>query len=134
MKIMDKFELIVSQAKEGVESPLKAFIELKAEIERLTKLSDEVKMSAIQEAANEPEPFERFGAKITYVSSAGSRWDFSNIFEWKELERQRKELEDKHKAAYQAWKRGSQYIYENGEVISPAAYKDGSPTIQIRIK
>jgi len=91
-------------------------------------------MSAIQEAANEPEPFERFGAKINYLSSAGSRWDFSGIHGWQELKRQLEELEAKHKAAYQAWKRGSQYIDENGEVIAPAAYKEGNPTIQIKVK
>jgi len=131
---MNYFEKLIEQVNEGMESPLKAYIELKGEIDKLTALQNHIKMAAIQEAANEPEPFERFGAKITYVSSAGSRWDFSNIHEWIELESQKKQLEEKHKAAYQAWKRGSQYIDENGEVIAPAAYKEGNPTIQIKIK
>jgi hypothetical protein len=130
---MDYFEQLIEQAKEGFESPLKSFIELKKEIDRLTKLQDSIKMDAIRESANEPEPFERFGAKITYVSSAGSRWDFSNIHEWEELKKQREDLEAKHKAAYHAWKRGDQYVDENGEVIPPAAYKEGSSTVQIRI-
>lgn len=132
---MDYFEQLTEQAKEGNESPLKAFIELRKELDRLTALSDQVKRAAIAEAGNmDSKDFEVYGAKIVYVESAGSRWDFSNIFEWKELERQKKELEDKHKSAYQAWKRGSQYIDENGEVIPPAAYKEGNPTIQVKIK
>lgn len=131
---MDYFEKLTEQTKEGFESPLKAFVELKKEIDRLSKLQEEIKKAAIQEAANEPEPFERFGAKITYMNSAGSRWDFSGIQEWNDLTQQRQDIEAKHKAAYQAWRRGSQYIDENGEVIAPAAYKEGNPTIQIRIK
>ena len=131
---MEYFENLTEQAKEGFESPLKAYIELKKEIDRLTKLQDTIKMEAIREAANEPEAFEKFGAKITYVSQAGSRWDFSNITDWKDVKNQLKEIEDKGKAAFQAWKKGSQYIDENGEVIQPASYKEGNPTIQIRIK
>lgn len=132
---MDYFEKLTEQANEGIESPLKAFIELKKEIDRLTALSEQVKRPAIAEAGNmDSKDFIAYGAKIVYVESAGSRWDFSNIFEWKELERQKKEIEDKHKAAYQAWKRGSQYIDENGELIPPAAYKEGNPTIQVKIK
>lgn len=132
---MNYFEELTEKAKEGFESPLKAYIELKKEIDRLTKLQESIKMDAIQEAANEPEPFERFGANITYLNSAGSRWDFKGIPEWVELDNQRKELEDKHKKAYQMWKRGGSYIdNETGEVVTPAAYKDGNSAIRISIK
>lgn len=132
---MDYFEKLTEQAKEGFESPLKAYIELKKEIDRLSILSDSIKREAIEEAGNEDETkFEKFGAFITYVNSAGSRWDFSTSDEWKRLKSEMKEVEEKHKAAFQAWKRGSQYIDENGEVISPASFKEGNPTVQIKIK
>lgn len=131
---MNYFEELTEQAKGGLESPLKAFIELKKEIDRLSKLQSEIKNDAIQEAANEVEPFERFGVKVTYVNAAGSRWDFSGLPNWKELEAQRKDLEAKHKAAYHAWKRGAIYVdEETGEQVDPAAYKEGSSTIQIKI-
>lgn len=131
---MDYFEQLTEQAKEGYESPLKAFIELKKELDRLSKLQDSIKMSAIQEAANEPEQFERFGAKITYLSSAGSRWDFSLLSDWKEKKKELEEIESKHKSAYQAWQRGGVYVdSETGEQIEPAAYKHGNPTIQIKL-
>jgi uncharacterized protein Yka (UPF0111/DUF47 family) len=131
---MEQYQELTQKAIEGYESPLMVYIELKKAIDLLSKLQESIKMSAIQEAANEVEPFERFGAKVTYVSSAGSRWDFSQIQEWNELKQQREDIESKHKAAYYAWKKGSQYIDENGEVIPPAAYKEGNPTIQIKIK
>lgn len=130
---MDYFEKLTAEAIEGNESPLKAYIEIKKEISRLELLMEKIKRSAIAEAGNmDSKNFNVFGASITYVESAGSKWDFSNIFEWKELKKQMDDLEAKHKTAYQAWKRGSQYIDENGEVISPAAYKEGSPTIQVK--
>ena len=131
---MDYFNKITEQALEGLESPLKAFIELKKEIDRLTSLSESIKRQAIAEVGNEDETkFERFGASITYVQSAGSRWDFSTSEDWKRVKSELSSIEDKHKSAYQAWKRGSTYIDENGEVISPCGYKEGNPTIQVKI-
>ena len=127
------FEL-TELANEGLESPLKAYFELKKAIDILTELQETVKRAAITEANKQDEnQFEMFGAKIRYVESSGSRWDFSGINDWNELKESMKTIEEKHKAAYHAWKRGSQYIDENGEVISPAAYKEGNPTISISI-
>lgn len=132
---MEYFKELIEKVKEGYESPLKAFIEIKKEIDNLMALQSQIKQDAIQEAANEPEPFERFGAKVTYMQSAGSRWDFSGIEEWNQLKSKREEIEQKHKAAYHAWKRGAAYVdEETGEQIAPAAYKEGNPTIQIKIK
>jgi len=125
---------LTNKAKEGLESPLRAYIELKKAIDQLSELQESIKREAITEANLQDENnFEFHGAKIRYVESAGSRWDFSMIQEWKDIESQKKAIEEKHKAAYHAWKRGSQYIDENGEVISPAAYKEGNPTISIYI-
>lgn len=132
---MNSFEELTEKALEGEISPLKAFIDLKKEIDRLSQLQDKVKRMAIEQAGHEDEKqFERFGAKITYVESAGSRWDFSLIPEWKEKAEELKEMEQKHKAAYHAWKRGAIYIDEQtGEQVTPAAYKEGNPTVQIKI-
>lgn len=125
---------LTEKAKEGLESPLLAYIELKKAIDQLSELQESIKKEAISEANKQDEnQFEMFGAKIRYVESAGSRWDFSGISDWNELKDQIKNVEEKHKAAYNAWKRGSQYIDENGEVIAPAAYKEGNPTISISI-
>jgi hypothetical protein len=131
---MDYFEQLIEQSKEGFESPLKAYIEISKEMNRLELLQDKIKQSAIQEAANEPEAFERYGAKVNYMAAAGSRWDFSNIEDWKDLKKQREDLEAKHKAAYHAWKRGDQYVDESGEVIPPAAYVSGNSTISLSYK
>jgi len=125
---------LTEQAKEGLESPLRVYIELKKVIDELTTLQESIKREAITEANLQDEnQFEFHGAKVRYVESAGSRWDFSMIEEWSATKDQLKVIEDKHKAAYQVWKRGSQYIDENGEVIAPAAYKEGNPTISISI-
>ena len=132
---MINYDELTDKAKDGLESPLKAYIELKKEIDRLTLLQETIKRDAITEANKQDDnQFEMFGAKIRYVESAGSRWDFSGIDDWNRLKDEMKLVEEKHKAAYQAWKRGSQYIDENGEVIAPAAYKEGNPTISISIK
>lgn len=132
---MINYDELTDKAKEGLESPLKAYIELKKEIDRLSLLQESIKREAITEAnMQDDNQFEMFGAKIRYVESAGSRWDFSGIYDWNRLKEEMKVIEEKHKAAYQAWKRGSQYIDENGEVIAPAAYKEGNPTISISIK
>ena len=131
---MINYDELTDKAKDGLESPLKAYIELKKEIDRLTLLQETIKRDAITEANKQDDnQFEMFGAKIRYVESAGSRWDFSGIDDWNRLKDEMKLVEEKHKAAYQAWKRGSQYIDENGEVIAPAAYKEGNPTISISI-
>lgn len=133
---MNSFEELTEKALEGEISPLKAFIDLKKEIERLSQLQDKVKRLAIEEAGQEDnKKFEIFGAIVTYVESAGSRWDFSQIPEWKEKSTELKNIEQKHKAAYQAWKRGAIYVdEETGEQVTPAAYKEGNPTIQVKIK
>lgn len=121
-------------ALENEEGYVQVFADFKRLIDWLTEQQAEIKDLAILEASKHPEKqFNVFGAKIQYREGAG-RWDFKNLPDWNDKKKELETIEDKHKAAYQAWQRGGMYVdEETGEQIQPAAYIAGSPTISVTL-
>ena len=127
LPIKDIYELV----KEGEIDPLKAIIVLK-EIEKKAK---EYKSKIDDIALEEITKYGRGGTEIDGYNissrSAAGRWDFKHITEIQNLEKQLKELKEKHKSAYNQMTRNLTTLGDGGEVIIPANYKHGKEIIVI---
>tara|TARA_R100001530_G_C4225233_1_gene131112 strand:+ start:91 stop:501 length:411 start_codon:yes stop_codon:yes gene_type:complete len=127
LPIKDIYDLV----KEGEIDPLKAIIVLK-EIEKKAK---EYKSKIDDIALDEITKYGREGTSIdgysVSVRSAAGRWDFKHISEIQDLEKQLKELKEKHKASYNQMLRNLTTLGEGGEVIIPANFKHGKDIIVI---
>lgn len=134
MKTIEELRQLAQDANDGNESALLAYIEIKRAADELAALQESVKQAAINEASREDEKsFEKHGAKIQYREGSG-RWKFDHLQDWSQAYDAMKEIEDRHKAAYQVWKRGGTYVDpETGEAVEPAGYIDGAPTISVSI-
>tara|TARA_R100000655_G_scaffold31221_1_gene62655 strand:- start:1315 stop:1731 length:417 start_codon:yes stop_codon:yes gene_type:complete len=127
LPIKDIYNLVI----EGEIDPLKAVIVLK-EIEKKAK---EYKCMIDDIALDEITKYGRGGTEIdgysVSVRSSAGRWDFKHIKDITDLEKQLKELKEKHKAAYNQMTRNLTTLGEGGEVIIPANYKQGKEIIVI---
>ena len=130
LPIKDIYNLVI----EGEIDPLKAVIVLK-EIEKKAK---EYKAMIDEIALDEITKYGRVGTEIDGYSistrSSAGRWDFKHIKEIQDLEKQLKELKDKHKGAYNNMTRNLTTLGEGGEVIIPANFKQGKDIIVISKK
>ena len=130
LPVKDIYRLV----KEGEIDPLKAVIVLK-EIEKKAKeyksMIDEIALDEITKYGREGTEID--GYTISSRSSAG-RWDFKHISDITDLEKQLKELKEKHKLAYNQMTRNLTTLGDGGEVIIPANYKHGKEIIVITKK
>lgn len=128
-------EDLVSSVNEGLVNPLEAFVAIK-HMEEVCKLANkQLKEQAIEEAETygvESKDLKAYGAQIQVKNGAG-RWNFSHIKEISELEDNLKELKDSHKTAYKMRLKGNQMVTEEGEIVQPAYYLDGSQVIAIKL-
>lgn len=128
-------EDLVSSVNEGLVNPLEAFVAIK-HMEEVCKLANkQLKEQAITEAETygvESKDLKAYGAQIQVKNGAG-RWNFSHIKEISELEDNLKELKDSHKTAYKMRLKGNQMVTEEGEIVQPAYYLDGSQVIAIKL-
>lgn len=128
LKIKDIYDLVM----EGEIDPIKAVVKLK-EIEKKANIYKKM-ISDI--ALDELDKYGRNGTKIDGYQinkrqSAG-KWDFKHIEDINKLEKQLKELKDKHKGAYNNMTKNLTTLGEGGEVVIPANYKAGKEVIVIK--
>lgn len=128
-------EDLVSSVNDGIVNPLEAFVAIK-HMEEVCKLANkQLKEQAITEAETygvESKDLKAYGAQIQVKNGAG-RWNFSHIKEISKLEDNLKELKDSHKTAYKMRLKGNQMVTEDGEIVQPAYYLDGSQVIAIKL-
>lgn len=93
--------------------PLEAYAQAKYTLDSYTKLVDELKELAIEEAEKYPKQFENFGFK--FEKRAGRTiYDFKHLQQWQQAEATKKLIEEQSKAALK-----HQIIDEDGCVVEP---------------
>lgn len=111
---------------------LSAYVMMKEFEKDLALILKQVQPLALEEAKTyENTSFEAFGAKITVKKAAG-RWDFKHIPQWEKAKETLKDVEEKAKSAYNN-KGFGMIVNEEGEVIEPANYTEGSEQISVTI-
>jgi vacuolar-type H+-ATPase subunit E/Vma4 len=118
-------ELIASQVvdsvKDGLQDPLKSYIQAKA----LAAISDYIIKAIKEEATNEGEKYKGqtvAGVKVE-VSNAATLLDYSQDAIVADLEAQLKERKEILKEATKMAEKGLQMVDENGEVVLPVTVK-----------
>lgn len=125
--MFQEIELFMDKVRGGEESPLDAYIELKALADYVQDCLNEIKDQAITEG-------EKFKGQ-TYkgfqidVRSVGGKYSYDHIAEWVELKEKIKEVEKFHQAAYKNRNQGFFLNEHTGEIYEPAAYKEGPTTL-----
>jgi len=127
LQVKDIYDLVL----EGEVDPLKAVVVLK-EIEKKAK---EYKSKIDDLALDEVSKYGAEGASVDGYNvksrASAGRWDFKHITEITDLEKQLKELKEKHKGAYNQMLRNLTTLGEGGEVVIPANYKAGKEIVVI---
>lgn len=127
LQVKDIYDLVL----DGEVDPLKAVVVLK-EIEKKAK---EYKSKIDDLALDEVSKYGAEGAFIdgynVKARASAGRWDFKHIREITDLEKQLKELKEKHKGAYNQMLRNLTTLGEGGEVVIPANYKAGKEIVVI---
>ena len=128
LKIKDIYDLVM----EGEIDPLKAVVKLK-EIEKKANI---YKKMINDLAIDELDKYGKGGAKVDgyqiNIRASAGRWDFKHIEDINRLEKQLKELKDKHKGAYNNMTKNLTTLGEGGEVVIPANYKAGKEVLVIK--
>jgi len=104
------------QAFAGDMNPLQAYGQAKHILDGYTKLVEDLKEYAQDEAEKYPKQFEEFGFKFEKRNGA-TRYDFKHIDKWKDLTANVKDFEDMCKQALKAGEKGLQIADEDGEII-----------------
>ena len=97
-------------------NPLEAYAQAKHILDGYTKLVEDLKEYAQDEAEKYPKQFEDFGFKFEKRNGA-TRYDFKHIDKWKDLTANVKDFEDMCKQALKAGEKGLQIADEDGEII-----------------
>jgi polyhydroxyalkanoate synthesis regulator phasin len=122
---------IYNLVKNGEIDPIKAIVVLK-QLEKKAKeyksMIDEIVLDELSKYGKEGATVD--GYNVNTRSSAG-RWDFKHLTEIQDLEKQLKELKEKHKGAYKQMLHNLTTLGEGGEVIVPANFKQGKDIIII---
>lgn len=121
---------LANEVLSGNVNPLDAFVTLKKIEETIKNVKSQIEELALDEASKHPKTFNHLGVEITSKSSAG-RWDFKHIPEVVELEKELKQLKDRHKLAH---KSSDQLVSNDGEIIQPANYNEGKNILSIKLK
>ena len=117
---MDLFNTQLSQLTQDVSdektNPYEALFNLK-ELQRKLKNSIEViEGIAFETATYEDKTFENNGFRIE-KRNGRKVWNFKNVEEWTVYDKNKKDCEDRLKAAYSASEKGLNLGDENGEII-----------------
>lgn len=99
-------------------NPLEAYAQAKHLLDQYTKLVDDLKEYAQDEAEKYPKQFEDFGFKFE-KRSGRTMYDFKHIDKWKDLTKNVKDFEDVCKQALKAMEQGGTIIDEDGCVVEP---------------
>ena len=116
---------IVGSVERGDVNPLEAFIFLNF----MQKVADTARKRLLDEAITEAEKYPEkeanlYDATVTVKNGAG-RYTYPVKI---------KELQELSKLAYKAQKDGNTIVDDNGEIVEPAVYKQGSTTLSITFK
>jgi len=116
---------IVGSVERGDVNPLEAFIFLNW----MGKLAEGAKKQLLDQAIDEAEKYpekeaEVYDATVTIKNGAG-RYTYPESV---------KKLQEQAKLAYKASKDGNTIVDDNGEIVEPAVYKQGSTVLSITFK
>lgn len=116
---------IVGSVEKGKVNPLEAFIFLNW----MAKISDAAKKQLLEQAIEEAEKYpekeaDLYDATVTVKNAAG-RYTYPDSV---------KKAQEQSKLAYKAQKDGNAITDDNGEIVEPATYKQGSTTLSITFK
>lgn len=116
---------IVGSVDKGYVNPLEAFIFLNW----MQKIADAAKKQLLDQAISEAEKYPEkeatlYDATVTVKNGAG-RYTYPDSV---------KKAQDQAKLAYKAQKEGNTIVDDNGEIVEPATYKQGSTTLSITFK
>ena len=116
---------IVGSVERGDVNPLEAFIYLNW----MMKVAEGAKKRLLDEAITEAEKYpekeaEVYDAKVTVKNGAG-RYTYPDSI---------KKLQELSKLACKAQKQNNTIVDDNGEIVEPATYKQGSTTLAITFK
>lgn len=125
--MFQEVELFMDKVRNGEESPLDAYIELKALAEYVKDCLDEIKDQAITEG--EKYKGQTYKGFQIDVRSVGGKYSYDHIAEWVALKEKIKEVEKFHQAAYKNRNQGFFLNEHTGEIYEPAAYKEGPTTL-----
>lgn len=104
--------------------------EMKAELEIAeARLKD----AAIEELRKYGKGEHTVGKCRMQVKSSAGRWDYSEIPEWNKLAEERKRVEERAKAAFDAHANGEMLVSGDGEVRALPKYTPGAETIYVKI-
>lgn len=116
---------IVGSVERGDVNPLEAFIFLNF----MQKIADGAKKQLLEQAMIEAEKYPEREAKVydatVTVKNGAGRYTYPDSI---------KEAQEQAKLAYKAQKEGNTIVDDNGEIVEPAIYKQGSPALAITFK
>lgn len=129
--VMDKISInqkvnhIISEVNSGKVNPLEAFIFLNF----MQKVADTARKRLLDEAITEAEKYpekeaELYDATVTVKNGAG-RYTYPDSI---------KKAQEQAKLAYKASLDNNTITDDNGEIVEPATYKQGSTTLSITFK
>jgi hypothetical protein len=113
---MINFEELTQNAIDGVESPFKAYKELKELKAKVDEALKQVEPIALEEAEKHEKTFEVEGMK--FERRDGRRvFNFKNIKEWNTYDKAKKDCEARYKAAFSNFEKGLSAVTDDGEVL-----------------
>jgi hypothetical protein len=113
------------------ESPLKAYGIAKQYMKQATEALKAIEEAAIEEASKYEKTFEAEGFKFEQRNGS-KRFDYSNIKEIQEAKEAVKELEKKHRAAYNYFQVNLTSSTEDGEVLELPTVNMGKDVLIVK--
>jgi len=135
-RAINEIATLIEGVEQGDVSAYKSYIKLKEFESEMKKAINQIKEEALREVENRNGEATYDGFIIRTKNAAG-RWNFKNIDKWKELESEKKKLENELKELYKAKQssyergKGLNMADENGEVVTLPEYTPGSITLQV---
>lgn len=99
-------------------NPLEAYAQAKHILEGYTKLVEDLKEYAQDEAEKYPKQFEDFGFKFE-KRNGRTIYDFKHLVQWQQADNLKKMVEQQSKAALKAMETGGTIIDADGCIIEP---------------
>jgi len=99
-------------------NPLQAYAQAKYILDKYTKLVDELKEFAQEEADKYPKQFEDFGFNFE-KRNGRTIYDFKHLPQWQQADKLKKMVEEQSKQALKAMERGDTIVDADGCIIEP---------------
>jgi hypothetical protein len=99
-------------------NPLEAYAQAKHILDGYTKLVEDLKEYAQDEAEKYPKQFEDFGFKFE-KRSGRTLYDFKHLIQWQQADNNKKLVEQQSKAALEAMRLGNTIIDADGCIVEP---------------